>query len=318
MPFSLAKSARERRGEDAARRRRGHWPGLGALRRRRRGEPAADGAAASATPRPQAVGPSCAAGARTTAWAAARLVAPPAHRPFSPSASRTAIGVLTLTFSVPSATRIWPTVPSSTASTSIVALSVSISAMTLPALDDVALPSPATWRACPPPWSATARASGSGSAWSFHGSLCRWSVLTSPRASDRKTSGRPGRDRRAPQPSSRCTTPSCCCDAAVCGHAGPSGTGSRSRPDISMMRVRTASRQPANNPSWMRWMLTAEPPRNDEAESTAAANASSRSAIGDAMDGHSERVDDVAGDHREEHREHGHHALDRSSIIAAA
>src|SRR5688572_6774161 len=44
-----------------------------------------------------------------------------------------AIGVLTLTFSVPAGTRILATLPSSTASTSIVALSVSISAMTSPA-----------------------------------------------------------------------------------------------------------------------------------------------------------------------------------------
>ena len=51
----------------------------------------------------------------------------------SPSCSSTAIGVLTLTPSVPAAIRILPSVPSSTASTSIVALSVSISAMTSPA-----------------------------------------------------------------------------------------------------------------------------------------------------------------------------------------
>ncbi len=52
----------------------------------------------------------------------------------SPSASRSAIGVLTLTSSVPAGIRILPSVPSSTASTSIVALSVSISAMTSPDL----------------------------------------------------------------------------------------------------------------------------------------------------------------------------------------
>src|SRR5688572_16731191 len=46
----------------------------------------------------------------------------------------TAIGVLTFTFSVPAGTRIFASRPSSTASTSIVALSVSISAMTSPAL----------------------------------------------------------------------------------------------------------------------------------------------------------------------------------------
>ena len=44
------------------------------------------------------------------------------------------MGVLTFTPSVPSATRILPTLPSSTASTSMVALSVSISAITSPAL----------------------------------------------------------------------------------------------------------------------------------------------------------------------------------------
>src|SRR5215207_11483963 len=43
-----------------------------------------------------------------------------------------AIGVLTATSAVPSGTRIFPSVPSSTASTSMVALSVSISAMTSP------------------------------------------------------------------------------------------------------------------------------------------------------------------------------------------
>ena len=51
----------------------------------------------------------------------------------SPSSARTAITALTATPSVPSATRISTTVPSSTASTSIVALSVSISAMMSPA-----------------------------------------------------------------------------------------------------------------------------------------------------------------------------------------
>ena len=44
------------------------------------------------------------------------------------------MGVLTLTFSVPAGTRIFDSLPSSTASTSMVALSVSISAMTSPAL----------------------------------------------------------------------------------------------------------------------------------------------------------------------------------------
>jgi hypothetical protein len=44
-----------------------------------------------------------------------------------------AIGVFTATSCAPSGTRILPSVPSSTASTSMVALSVSISAMTSPA-----------------------------------------------------------------------------------------------------------------------------------------------------------------------------------------
>ena len=52
----------------------------------------------------------------------------------SPSSRMTAIGVLTATSLVPSGTRILPRVPSSTASTSMVALSVSISAITSPDL----------------------------------------------------------------------------------------------------------------------------------------------------------------------------------------
>src|SRR3954471_14362052 len=50
----------------------------------------------------------------------------------SPSPARTAIGVLMATLSVPSATRILASTPSSIASTSMVALSVSISASTSP------------------------------------------------------------------------------------------------------------------------------------------------------------------------------------------
>src|SRR3569623_3175351 len=50
----------------------------------------------------------------------------------APSCSSTAITELTFTLSVPSGTMILPILPSSTASTSIVALSVSISAMTSP------------------------------------------------------------------------------------------------------------------------------------------------------------------------------------------
>ena len=51
---------------------------------------------------------------------------------FSPSSRMTAISSLTFTPSVPSGTTILPSTPSSTASNSIVALSVSISAMTAP------------------------------------------------------------------------------------------------------------------------------------------------------------------------------------------
>src|SRR4029078_696523 len=52
----------------------------------------------------------------------------------SPSPRMTAMGVLTATSAVPSGTRIFPSVPWSAASTSIVALSVSISAITSPDL----------------------------------------------------------------------------------------------------------------------------------------------------------------------------------------
>ena len=52
----------------------------------------------------------------------------------SPASTRIAIGAFTCTPAVPSATRILPSTPSSTASTSMVALSVSISAITSPAV----------------------------------------------------------------------------------------------------------------------------------------------------------------------------------------
>jgi hypothetical protein len=61
-----------------------------------------------------------------------RLFAEPMSEALSPSSSSTAMTALTLTFSVPAGTMILPTTPSSTASTSIVALSVSISAITSP------------------------------------------------------------------------------------------------------------------------------------------------------------------------------------------
>ncbi len=64
----------------------------------------------------------------------AEAAAPSSALSSSPSSSRMAIGSFTGTFSVPSVTRMRPTRPSSTASTSIVALSVSISAITSPAL----------------------------------------------------------------------------------------------------------------------------------------------------------------------------------------
>jgi hypothetical protein len=68
-------------------------------------------------------------GASATGAEAGAGLAVPAEPPFS-----SAIGVFTATASVPSGTRIAVSVPSSTASTSIVALSVSISAITSPAL----------------------------------------------------------------------------------------------------------------------------------------------------------------------------------------
>jgi hypothetical protein len=73
---------------------------------------------------------SCATlGATGAAFGAGAL---PRSAAVSPSARMVAIGVLTATSSVPSGIRILPRVPSSVASTSIVALSVSISAMTSP------------------------------------------------------------------------------------------------------------------------------------------------------------------------------------------
>src|ERR1700704_5211568 len=63
-----------------------------------------------------------------------RLAPSPIAEASSPSPKIMAMGVLTATSLVPSGTRILPSVPSSTASTSMVALSVSISAMTSPDL----------------------------------------------------------------------------------------------------------------------------------------------------------------------------------------
>ena len=89
-----------------------------------RGDPAARAAGAGAGAFP-------ALGGRGGCAPAFGLGAAPA---VSPSPSSVAIGVLTFTPSVPSATSRAPTLPSSVASTSMVALSVSISAMTSPAL----------------------------------------------------------------------------------------------------------------------------------------------------------------------------------------
>src|SRR5215831_2804887 len=80
------------------------------------------------------------AGAGAAAFGAAGLGADigagaaPAGNAVSPSSSRMAMTAFTFTPSAPSGTTIWPILPSSTASTSIVALSVSISQMTWPAL----------------------------------------------------------------------------------------------------------------------------------------------------------------------------------------
>ena len=95
---------------------------------RRSGDGAAPAAAAACFAfgglRPSALS---ALGAGAAAAAGAALAA---SATLSPSAARMQIGVLTATPSVPSSTRICATVPSSTASTSIVALSVSISQIT--------------------------------------------------------------------------------------------------------------------------------------------------------------------------------------------
>ena len=71
-------------------------------------------------------------GSRGRLWRRARGASSAAAS--SPSSSSSAIGVLTATPSVPSPIRILPSRPSSTASISIVALSVSISASTSPGL----------------------------------------------------------------------------------------------------------------------------------------------------------------------------------------
>jgi hypothetical protein len=69
----------------------------------------------------------------TGAGAVSPLPSAPASGTSSPSSTRMAMGLLTFTPSVPSAIRILPMMPSSTASNSIVALSVSISARMSPA-----------------------------------------------------------------------------------------------------------------------------------------------------------------------------------------
>ena len=87
------------------------------------GPAAADSGFAAAS---DVVAVSGASGAAAAGVAAARSSA------LSPSSSNMAMVVLTLTFSLPAATRMRPILPSSKASTSIVALSVSISAITSP------------------------------------------------------------------------------------------------------------------------------------------------------------------------------------------
>ena len=107
--------------------RRGRWARRPALQRR---------TAAAAVRQPGPVPPA-------PRQQSAQTRAPP--RPARPAR---AIGSFTFTPAVPSATRILPSTPSSTASTSIVALSVSISAITSPALTVLAfLLQPARQRA---------------------------------------------------------------------------------------------------------------------------------------------------------------------------
>ena len=72
------------------------------------------------------------AGGSEEAAASAGAEIVPISSALSPSPSSTAMGVFTFTPSLPSATRILPITPSSTASNSIVALSVSISASRSP------------------------------------------------------------------------------------------------------------------------------------------------------------------------------------------
>src|SRR5690606_30664086 len=79
-----------------------------------------------------AAGFSSGASASVSDLGAEERLAPPISSTLSPSSTSTAIGVLTATPWVPSAIRILPITPSSTASNSIVALSVSISARMSP------------------------------------------------------------------------------------------------------------------------------------------------------------------------------------------
>ena len=78
-------------------------------------------------------GSSFVAGAEASAFAGASALKPSSAELSSPSSRIRPITVLTGTPSAPSATTILPSVPSSIASTSMVALSVSISAITSPA-----------------------------------------------------------------------------------------------------------------------------------------------------------------------------------------
>ena len=82
------------------------------------------------------------AGATRAAAGATSAVGSVSEAGSSPSSARTAITAFTATFWLPSATMNFAIMPSSSASTSIVALSVSISAITSP--DRTASPSPTT------------------------------------------------------------------------------------------------------------------------------------------------------------------------------
>ena len=118
-------------------------------------------------PRPHGAagaGATAAAGAAASPLAAAAAAQVPQARRQCPEAlfalfQQHGNAALTFTPSVPSATTILPMTPSSTASNSIVALSVSISAITVARGDCVALLDEPFRQACPPPSLERGRAS---------------------------------------------------------------------------------------------------------------------------------------------------------------